>query len=163
MDTSAFIGGFRPSPEYKNYTTQGVFDEVKDSGTKLKAELYVEGGVTILEPSSESMREVENVSRKTGDYVSMSETDLKVLALALDVKKRGDEAVIVTDDYQIQNLSNELEIPFLPVIEVGIKEAFEWKVICRGCNKEFPAEYNKTECDVCGSRVKKIVSSKRRL
>ncbi|MFQ5887758.1 MAG: NOB1 family endonuclease [Candidatus Hydrothermarchaeales archaeon] len=163
LDTSAIIGGFRPSPEHRSYTVQEVIDEVKDERSRLLADLELSQNLKILEPSSESLRKVISRSKETGDYIRVSSTDTKVISLALDFKKKGGEPIIVSDDYDVQNLSRDLQIIFQPLVERGIQEVFTWKIVCKACGKEFASDYGKEECNRCGSKISKVVSSRERI
>ncbi|MFQ5974707.1 MAG: NOB1 family endonuclease [Candidatus Hydrothermarchaeales archaeon] len=163
LDTSAIIGGFRPSPKHQNYTIQEVVDEVKDDRSRLLLDLDLGHSLKILKPSSESLRQVISRSKETGDYMHVSSTDFKVISLALDFKKKEEEPIVVSDDYDVQNLSRDLSIIFQPMLERGIKEVFTWKIVCKACGKEFSLDYDNEECNICGSKISKIVSSKERI
>ena len=65
-------------------------DEIRDKETKqrLKALPYE---LQFLEPDSEAIKIVSDFSKKTGDFASLSATDIKVLALTymLEVRHVG--------------------------------------------------------------------------
>ena len=68
------------------FTTQGVYDEIRDS----KAREHLENlpfDLEIREPTSEGLTKVIEFSKKTGDYASLSIVDLHVLALLYDLGK----------------------------------------------------------------------------
>merc|ERR1719223_453151 len=70
------------------FTTQGVYDEIRDS----KAREHLENlpfDLEIREPTSEGLTKVIEFSKKTGDYASLSIVDLHVLALLYDLEKEG--------------------------------------------------------------------------
>ena len=81
-----------------------------------------------------------------------------MLALALDVNQE-DEATIITDDYSIQNVANELKIKFNPISQDGITKSFKWTYRCSGCGKKF--NENIKTCPICGALTKNIVSHKK--
>ena len=58
---------------------------------------------------------------KVGDSHKLSETDLQLLALALELKTEGVAPQIVTDDYSIQNVATQMGIGFLALATFGIK------------------------------------------
>uniref|UniRef100_A0A914YYC8 RNA-binding protein NOB1 n=1 Tax=Panagrolaimus superbus TaxID=310955 RepID=A0A914YYC8_9BILA len=68
----------------KIYSIRDVVDELRDRQTRQRVEAYP-FDIIYREPSSESVRAVIEVSKKTGDYASLSVTDLKVLALTHDL------------------------------------------------------------------------------
>ena len=149
LDTIAFIAGM--SMEGECYTVNEVLEELKSEDAKLKASLALsQGDLKVREPDDKYINEVIKASKKTGDILNLSQTDIKLLALAMELK-----GIIITDDYDMQNLAKVLEIEYKQVAELGIRKIFQWKNICKGCGKIFPLEY-KGRCDVCGSELKKI-------
>ena len=80
----------------------------------------------------------------------LSETDIRLIARALDEARSGKKPVLVTDDYSIQNVALLLGIEVETVIQPGISKAFKWIKVCRGCGRKV------TEgdvCPICGSEV----------
>ncbi len=161
LDASAFISGFQPQlVEQGCYTVPEVIGEIKDENTKLVAELCLkDGNVHLMTPSEKAIEEVRAFSETTGEIGLLSDTDIRLLSLALDFKKKGSAPVIITDDYDIQNVAARLEIEYSPLVERGIKELFKWRNVCRGCGKDFPPETT-GKCDVCGSWLKRKVIKK---
>jgi UPF0271 protein len=147
LDTSALISGFVPGlSDVEQVTVQEVLDETRSLSTRLGLETAViSGKVKVVKPSSKAMEDVMKNVKKTGD--SISETDAKLLAIAVDLKDRGAE--IVTDDYAVQNLARVLEIPHRPVLTSGIKKVFKWELVCSACGRKYPVTESK--CQVCGS------------
>jgi UPF0271 protein len=143
FDTSALILYHGP---LEGLTVKEVLAEAKSSLAKLRGSL-----VRVQEPSISSLDEVSKLAKKTGDV--LSETDLKLLALALDLKKEGKVPQILTDDYSIQNLASVLGIEFSGVGEKGIKRVLKWVTFCPFCGKSFPA--SESECKFCGSPLKR--------
>lgn len=154
LDTSALLSGFRPGNEC--YTVQEVIDEVREKNAKLRISLSLEeGSLKLIEPEEENLLEIKKAALESGDIAKLSDTDIKLLSIALHFKKKRSKPVIVTDDYNIQNVASRLGMDFSPTTEAGIKKILTWKKICRGCGKRFPIEY-RGNCDVCGTRVSKI-------
>ncbi len=151
LDTSSIIGGFVPALSGAELVTvREVLDEAKALGTKLEFETALMAGkIKILEASKESLEKVRKIVAKTGDRVS--DTDIGLLALALDLKPRG--AALVTDDYAIQNLALSLDIPFRQAMMPGIKKRFEWVAVCPACKKVYPAGVQ--ECQSCGTKLRR--------
>lgn len=153
LDTSAVIAGFVPGlANAEQVTVQEVLNEARDLCSKLELETAVSAGkVIVLEPSSKSLREVRVNVGKTGDVVS--ETDVKLLALAHDLKSSGKTPELITDDYAIQNLASLLGIAYRRVVMPGIKEVLRWEMVCPACGREYPI--SATICLTCGSELKK--------
>ncbi len=162
LDTSAFITGFGPYlasiPAISTYTVKEVIDEIKNRDLKLKVEISCkEGLLKLVEPSKRALMKTTKMAEKSGDVSALSNTDLKVVALACDLMEDGTEVSIMTDDYGIQNVSCLLGISFSPAAESGIKKMIIWKNICQACLKEFPPDF-KGECAHCGSQLKLVKS-----
>jgi len=154
LDASALLSGFQPDNEC--YTVQEVIDEVREKNAKLRVSLSLEeGSLKLVEPEEKNLLEIKKAAIESGDIVKLSETDIKLLSIALYFKKKRSKPVIVTDDYNIQNLASRLSIEFSPTTEGEIKKILTWKKICKGCGKRFPIEYH-GNCDVCSTRVSKI-------
>ncbi|MDI9610546.1 MAG: NOB1 family endonuclease [Archaeoglobaceae archaeon] len=141
LDSTAI---FQRKAVYENMVTvPEVVSEILDENSSLYfsvKELRVENA------SEKNFRFVEEISKKTGDIYRLSETDLKILAKALDEKEKGNEIVLVTDDYSIQNVAMALGINFESVIHAGISKGFKWVRVCRGCGRKIDSEV----CPICG-------------
>ena len=151
LDTSAVIAGFVPGiTEVRQVTVQEVLDEAKDLCSKLELVTAVDAGkISVIEPSKEALTEVRKKVGQTGDRVS--NTDVKLLALSLDMLRAGDEPELVTDDYAVQNLASIFNIHFRRVAMPGITKVFTWQMICPACKRRDPA--NVSNCDFCGSEL----------
>ena len=162
LDTSAFIMGFEPLGSGDTYTVFRVGDELAQ-GTMpyLRFRLSKEkGALVVREPSEESKRMVEKASSKTGETGFLSDADRDVVALALDLKTEGHEAVVVSDDYGVQNLSEHLSIGYGSLANFGIAHQFNWIMVCPACHRRYKVP-EKT-CQVCGTELKRRVLSKKK-
>ncbi|MET1124273.1 MAG: NOB1 family endonuclease [Archaeoglobaceae archaeon] len=138
---------FRRRAIYENMVTvPEVVAEILDEGSEL---YFSVKNLRVEEASEESTRKVIEVAKRTGDIHKLSKTDLKVLAKALDEKARGNDVVLVTDDYAIQNVAIELGIPFEGVIQRTISGSVRWVKKCRGCGRKIDSDV----CPVCGSEA----------
>lgn len=157
LDTSAFVAGFVPSGEGSFVTVSSVIRELTNDKERLKAEIAVEqGSVTLEDPGEEAREQVKKVAADSGDLGLLSETDREVIALAVQRREGGDEVLILTDDYDIQNMARHMGIPYKPMAEKGIGRVFTWIIICKGCKKRFNEDYKEKDCDVCGSLLKRV-------
>uniref|UniRef100_A0A914D4Q9 RNA-binding protein NOB1 n=1 Tax=Acrobeloides nanus TaxID=290746 RepID=A0A914D4Q9_9BILA len=66
------------------YTISEVISEIKDKATRQRLEC-LPYTLNLKQPSQESLKNVTEISKKTGDYSSLSLTDLKVIALTHDL------------------------------------------------------------------------------
>ena len=115
-------------------------------------------GVNWSSPSSESVQESTAIARKTGDLDGLSETDLHLLALAIELGGH-----MHTDDYRLQNLCNSVGVSWSPVVSEGIKEIWNWEIRCIGCGtlvvgaeKTRPASEEIGACAECGSELRGV-------
>ena len=164
MDTSAFIAGFEPfSIQNEVYSVPFVKEElISGSLAHLRFQTAVENGkLKVLKPKEKFMETVKQQAKKVGDYRYLSEADIQVLALALQLKTSGKDPVIVTDDYSIQNVANKLKVKFASLITFGIKFQFKWILYCPACHKKYPSDCELKTCKICGTKLKRKPIGKR--
>jgi UPF0271 protein len=164
LDTSSILSGKTINiNDNKLITTSSVLDEIKPGGKDFRNLTYLlEKGLIIYEPTKKSIKNIINISSKTGDFNRLSKTDIDILALAMDLNyEKKNIVIILTDDYSIQNVSNYLEIKFLNISQSGITKRFKWSFKCRGCGKRFNKEIK--ICPICGSSIKNIISKSKNI
>lgn len=88
VDTNTFIntlGELRNlSGKYELFTTDSVLEEVKTKKLQTQISTFFPK-LKGTDPSKKSLDMVTKFSKKTGDFVSLSKTDLEVLALTVDI------------------------------------------------------------------------------
>jgi UPF0271 protein len=149
LDTSSliYLNDFRGFSEI--FTVQEVVDEVKDKISKIKLNSLK---LKVIEPSKGNLKKVEGVAKKTGDLEKLSKTDLKVLAAAAE-----NEAVIISDDRNIQNVAEEMKLKYISIFNKEISKKFKWKKICKSCG--YVSE-EMDSCPRCGSKTVRVVEEK---
>ncbi len=158
LDTSAFLAGFDPfSVSEDQVTVPKVEEEIKgNSMTWVRFKTAVENGkLKVKVPSEEYWNKVKASANKVGDSFFLSETDMQLLALALELKAEGFTSQIVTDDYSIQNVATQIGIDFISLATFGIRRLLEWIRYCPACHRKYPADYKSTTCSVCGTALKR--------
>lgn len=124
--------------------------------TRVRFETAVESGkLKIKAPSEKYLNKVKASASRIGDAFFLSETDIQLLALALEFKAFGYATQIVTDDYSIQNVATQLGIEFASLATFGIRCLIEWVRYCPACRRKYSADYNYTKCAVCGTVLKR--------
>jgi UPF0271 protein len=113
------------------------------------------GRLKVKAPSEDFWNRVKASAITVGDSFFLSETDLQLLALALELKAAGYKPQILTDDYSIQNVATKMGIEFTSLATFGIRRLLEWVRYCPACHKSYPANYNSTTCTVCGTELKR--------
>lgn len=147
-DSAVFMLGMDVDPSTL-ITVASVVDELRTRETMMRFEVALEGGARV-EPIDPAIRkQVIAAARTTKDLEVLSSTDIDVLAKALEY---GKDAVILTDDYAIQNTASILGIRFMPVVQKKIRDVLEWDKQCFGCHRRFPEG---DICPVCGSELRK--------
>jgi UPF0271 protein len=158
LDTSAFIAGFDPlSIMHDVYSVKAVEMELAAGSLPfVRFKTAVENGKLKLKaPRAEFLRRVKESSRDVGDVFFLSDVDSQVLALALELKDSGNEPLIVTDDYSIQNVANQLGLEFAPLMTFGIRFRLHWMRYCPACKRKYPPDYKHKKCEVCGTELKR--------
>lgn len=85
LDSGAIIKGNLNFQSDSLYTIPQVLQEIKDE----KSQEYLKWlNIEIKTPSPECIQEIINFSKVTGDLASLSKTDIRVLALTLQLEKQ---------------------------------------------------------------------------
>jgi UPF0271 protein len=148
LDATAIRAGLSTHEKGQFYTTPSVVDEVRRGKQARDLELALEISITVKMPEPEALKVVMATASRTGDDGRLSQTDIEVLALALELK-----AIIVSDDYSVQNVATVLEIPFQGNIS-GIRKVINWTYRCKGCGRYY--EEAQPDCPICGSEVRTV-------
>ncbi|MCR4335690.1 MAG: PIN domain-containing protein [archaeon] len=110
----------------KYFITSNVFNELKDFRSKSLAEnAENQGLLTIQDPCPLSVQITNQKCAESGTKIS--DTDISVIALAIEFRERKTKFVVITDDYSIQNILKKLKINFRGVIQGEIKKHRSFK------------------------------------
>ena len=134
-----------------------VRTEVRGSSMiRIRFRTAVESGkLKVRAPKKSFMDKVKASARLVGDSFFLSEADLQVLALALELRAMDLAPSIATDDYSIQNVANQMGIEFASLITLGIRFRLQWLRYCPACHKRYPANYKSKRCEICGTELKR--------
>ena len=80
---------------------------------------------------------------------------MQILALALELKSADLDPLIVTDDYSIQNVANQIGVNFTSLVTYGIRFRFDWILYCPACHRKYSSDYKFKSCEVCGTELKR--------
>lgn len=158
MDTSAFVAGFDPlQSEEPEFTVPQVKNELtEDSWSGIRFKTAVESGkLVVRRPRTQFLQKARTDAALMGDRYLLSDTDMQLLSLALDLQSENRFPVVVTDDYSIQNVANQMHIPFMPLATFGIKRRMQWIRYCPACHKQYSEDTKLRVCEVCGTRLKR--------
>jgi len=150
LDASGILRSGLDFSDSKYLITSGVLEEVEEENARTAVDAAVERGlIEVREPGEDSVGRVREAAKESGDLEKLSDNDVSVLALALETK-----SIVVSDDYNIQNLARILGINYEKTFHSGIRRKVNWKRVCEGCGREGEGEV----CDVCGSKMKRVPS-----
>jgi len=158
VDTTAFIAGFNVySVHGEVYSVPEVEKELTGSSiSKLRLKMAVEDGrLKLREPSAQALSKARETALEMGDFLSLSEVDMKIIALAVQLKNEGYMPEIITDDYAIQNIAKRLNVKYASVITYGIKHQLRWVLYCPACHRKYPPDYKSEICENCGTKLKR--------
>jgi UPF0271 protein len=164
LDTCAFIMGYDPFLiNQKQFTVPLVLKELFTASTIfIQLKLAIETGkVELKTPTSNFIKKIEFISTNTGDRSFFSEADIQVLALSLELKIKGFDPIIVTDDYSIQNVADTLDLEYKSLTTLGIQHNYRWIYYCPGCKRKVSEKPTEKNCKVCGTILKKRVFVKK--
>jgi UPF0271 protein len=157
------IAGFDPfTVSEKQYTVPAVREElIADSLPWVRFNAATESGkLKIKMPEESNILKIKESSKAVGDVLYLSEADIHVLALALELKNAGYSPSIVTDDYSIQNVAHQIGVEFTSLMTFGIRFRLYWILYCPACHRKYPADYKMKKCKVCGTTLKRKPLSK---
>lgn len=158
LDATAFIMGYDPAIVHeRQITTPAVEDELLSSEViRLRLQLARETNkLEFRTASPQATQQISEAIQHTGDSGRLSNVDIELLAIALELQEQGQTVIVVSDDYSIQNVANKLHIAYSSLSTFGIRYQFQWIIYCPGCYRKYPGEATMTYCEYCGSRLKK--------
>jgi len=151
VDTTVFIAGYilNNLKGTDVITVPEVVNELSDD-KKLFLERALNDNLRIEPSKIDTIEYVKDVARNTGDINKLSDTDISLIAKAIEYSKKKD-VVILSDDYAIQNVCSKIGIKSEGIIQRGIKEEIIWKKKCTGCKRIYDMG---DICPICGSDLK---------
>lgn len=153
-DAAGLFAGAPLSILGKHYTTPRVIGEVRDKHSKLLLEYAMYSGkLEVAEPKEEYIKMAENKAREIGEIIALSDADLSVIALAIELRDKGYKVVVVTDDYAVQNTVLHLNLEFMSIKTTGIKEMMKYQAYCPVCH--WKGLTSLKSCPRCGTALKR--------
>jgi UPF0271 protein len=152
IDAAAFYAGTAfLSSDQQLFSTPQVLDEVGHIKSQYAAveALRDSGRLVVQAPVPQQVDLVLQAAQKTGYGGQLSNADMSIIALALELK-----VPLVTDDFSVANVAATLEIPVRPATSgKEIKQIRRWIYYCSACGKTFSPEQK--ECPLCGNKLKR--------
>ncbi len=143
LDSSAFINEYHTEKESASIPM--VHEELEgESAYRFDA---MEGaGMHIHIPEQDTVEHVRRTAAASGDEEELSQTDMRLIAAALELG-----GTLVTDDYAMQNVAEQLEVDVEVIAREGITEQRDWLFQCQGCGREFDEQHDR--CPICGTEL----------
>jgi rRNA maturation endonuclease Nob1 len=165
FDTNIFLTGIDINIfKERIYTTPKIIQEInvlkysnKNRSILNKIEVAITNKHLIIKkPKSEYIKRTLESSKLTGDTIALSEADIELIALTLEMTENSNKQVILyTNDYSIQNLSSEMNLQFTSMFKNGIRSKIIFEVFCPICNKSYSVGSINRFCEICGSKLKR--------
>ncbi len=150
LDTTVLLGGLEPPQGVRWATTPEAAAEVSPGGRDARRfAMWREAGLEIRAPGAAALESVETTARRAGNWARLSQPDLSVLALALDLG-----GTLISDDRTVQDIALRMSIPIEGLARPATKKTVDWHPECAGCGKVFAEMPPRDECTVCGSPVR---------
>jgi UPF0271 protein len=121
LDTTALLAGIENILPPPLYTTSKAVEEVKDKENREKLSIAIgTGKISVIDPKKESISQAEKKAEKLKIKEKLSETDITIAALALELREKC-KPIVFTDDYTLQYLLHKTGITHKPLRTKGIK------------------------------------------
>jgi UPF0271 protein len=152
LDTAALL--HLPLPELDGFVADSQRDEIERLSPE-RAFALTATKLVWQPPTPDSLQRAREVATETGDIAGLSPVDLDLLALAIEL-----QAILVTDDYRLQNCCAAAGLECETVLTDGIEEKWTWYLKCVGCGAEQKGGSESLEkgvhgsCDFCGSMMR---------
>ncbi len=143
LDSSAFIHEYHTTEQVASIP---MVREELEGESAYRFDALEGAGMHIHIPNEETIETARRVAKESGDDGVLSETDVRLLATAFELDGR-----LVTDDYAMQNVAEQLEVPVELIAQEGIEEQRSWTFQCQGCGREFDEEHDR--CPICGTAL----------
>ena len=156
-DSAVFIMGNCRIPYAQMITIPLVEDEIRSEEARLRYDIAKAEGLRVEAVEDAFLKSIIKQAELTRDIEKLSRTDIGVLAKALEYKETEGEAILITDDFAVQNIAARLNIEILPVAQRIIKDKIIWQKQCTGCFRHFK---DGDECPICGSPLRKKMKKK---
>jgi UPF0271 protein len=150
--------GYDPSLIHERQVTTPAVETELSANSVIRLRIQLARDTSKLEfrtAAPQFTQQIQEIIQQTGDAGRLSVVDIELLAIALELHDEGNSVVVISDDYSIQNVANQLQIAYRSLSTFGIRYQFQWINYCPGCYRKYPATVTITRCDVCGTELKK--------
>ncbi|MEM4481133.1 MAG: PIN domain-containing protein [Desulfurococcaceae archaeon] len=156
LDTTALLAKyyrFAPRLSADILVPIGVVSEVKDAENRLALEEAINLNIVeVISPQKGFKEQAFKLAQSVGCLHKLSSADLEVVATSLEVQRKYAKVIVITDDYELQNLLMYIGVSFKPLRTRGISELRVFAAYCPVC-KYVPSRPGEETCPLCGSKI----------
>ncbi len=158
VDSTAIIHHFIFEREIDNNEILIIPEMLKEEIMSFQAKsnlalLEEERQIVFANPTESAVSSVTISAKESGDFSSLSKTDLNVIALSQDYPN----SVVLSDDNAVQNVCNKLNVKYQS-FQFKIKHQREYFWKCTVCRSKF--KHKVDNCPDCGSPTKRYYKKK---
>ena len=154
VDSTAIIHQMLSEEELKEdeilVIPQLLKEELKSLTAKSALEIFeIDEKVIATIPSTEALDKATSSAKKSGDFSSLSEVDMQVIALSQDYPN----STVLSDDNAVQNVCAFMGVPIKNLhFKIKKKREYFWK--CVVCGSKYTKKIE--SCIECGSPLKRF-------
>ena len=161
LDTAAFLASIQlgiVSSIY--YTTSKVIEEVRDRESRSRLDLAISSGkIKVRDPEKAYIRKAVSLIERIDPRLinALSDADLSVIALSLELRDRGCDPVLFTDDMVIHRVCRDLGLRTVGVKRSrpsNIRRVRQSMFVCAVCGYRTYRRPKNDQCPACGGRLK---------
>ncbi|TFG35012.1 hypothetical protein EU527_00770 [Candidatus Thorarchaeota archaeon] len=164
VDTSVLFSTWMNRMKDGNFVTvTGVIEEIKNRPSRLRTEILLHLDKLKEEaPESLSLDIVRTTAKDSGDLKVLSETDIDLISLAHTKMTNGFSTTLVSSDLAVLNTARHVGISTLDP-SGKFQHEIIWLLKCPACNRKSKSTVKTLDCPVCGTQMRRIVSSKKKI
>jgi len=156
VDTGALLSMWAQESQGADMiTVPSVVEELQNRPSQTRTEMLISTGRLREEaPTVGYIAEVKKVAQKSGDFTSLSDTDIELLALALSKKEADYSVTIVSTDLSLLNTARFLKVDVLDTTS-KFTHQIKWILKCPACGHTSGESSEGPECPVCGTTMRR--------
>ncbi len=163
IDTGVlFTDWIKRTPNTQYATTIGVLEEIKNRPSLERVESMISiGRLIVMSVDTSKLELVKRAAKASGDISVLSETDLELVALAVQNMESEVDVILVSTDLALLNTAKHLGLRILDPRD-KMKHAIKWTQKCPACGHT-SSDTSEANCIVCGTEMKRKAKSRSRI
>ena len=145
-------------PKGQFVTTPAILDEVRNRPSRARLESMESlDKITEAQPGRDALLRVLSAARATGDKSVLSDADIELIALALELKSSDKNATLVSTDLAVLNTAAALGVEIIDPNK-RFRKRINWAFRCPACGHVSPVGVQDSECPVCGTAMRRVAA-----